>query len=96
MPQKLVVPKFASEAEEAQWWFDNQDLLAEEFELAGKEGRLGHGRAIQRALAASESVRPNPEDVELARKQAASDGIEYQDYLKRVIHEAVAGREKRA
>jgi hypothetical protein len=28
----LKLPKFANEAEEARWWFDNQDVIADEFE----------------------------------------------------------------
>ena len=35
MAQKLEVPKFANESEEARWWFENQDLVADELELAG-------------------------------------------------------------
>lgn len=39
----LKIPKFATEAEEAKWWFENQDLIFNEFQKAAKEGRLGRG-----------------------------------------------------
>lgn len=90
------LPQFANETEEAQWWFDNRELIGQDFEKAGEEGRLRVRTLGSIADLSMEAVRPNPEDAALARKQAASEGIEYQDYLKRVIHEAVVGREKRA
>lgn len=31
MAQRLEVPRFADEAEEARWWFENRDLLSDEF-----------------------------------------------------------------
>lgn len=46
----LKVPRFATEAEEAKWWYDNEELIADEFEKAAKEGRLGRG-GIRRLFA---------------------------------------------
>ena len=89
----LVIPKFASEAEEARWWFGNQDAVADEFELGAKEGRLGHGRALQRALAAQET-RLEPEDALLAWRQAESRRMEYRAYLKMVVHRALLNEAK--
>jgi hypothetical protein len=40
---------FASEAEEAEWWESHEDELANEFEKAEAEGRLGVGTATKRA-----------------------------------------------
>lgn len=39
----LKVPKFETEAEEAKWWYDNEDLVAAEFVKAAREGRLRIG-----------------------------------------------------
>jgi predicted DNA binding CopG/RHH family protein len=96
MPQKLEVPKFANEAEEARWWFENQDIVSEELELAEREGRLGRGRVLQRVLAARSALQLEPEDVERARQQATSHGMEYQAYLKMVMHRALLAEEKSA
>jgi len=41
----LKIPQFATEAEEARWWYANQDLILTEFKKAAKEGRLGRGGA---------------------------------------------------
>jgi predicted metal-dependent hydrolase len=56
----LKIPKFASEAEEARWWFENEDLIAKEFEKAAAEGRLKRG-GVRRLLA--ERGIPLPESV---------------------------------
>jgi hypothetical protein len=96
----LKIPAFASEAEEAKWWFENEDLIAKEFERAAKEGRLGHG-GIRRLFAEkgipfkeptpthTTTIRLDPDDIAKARVQAAERGLRYQTYLKMIIHEAL-------
>ncbi len=37
------MPKFATEAEEAKWWYDNREALADDMVAAIREGRLGEG-----------------------------------------------------
>jgi hypothetical protein len=39
----LVVPKLETEAEEAQWWYDNRDVLEENFIEAIKNGTIHRG-----------------------------------------------------
>jgi hypothetical protein len=51
-------PKFETEAEEAQWWFDHRDEISDEFIRRAAEGTLGEGtlgRALQRQKARAES-----------------------------------------
>jgi hypothetical protein len=96
MDQRLVVPKFESESEEAKWWFDNRDGLFDEFERAGKEGRLERGMVARRANAAAALVALDPEDVARAKAQAERRGLEYQAYVKMVVHEALLHEEQRA
>ncbi|MGP8253177.1 MAG: hypothetical protein ACLQHF_14195 [Terracidiphilus sp.] len=99
---ELKIPKFATEAEEAKWWFDNEDLIAGEFEKAAKEGRLRTG-GIRRLFAErgipfpeskpaplpTTTIRLDPEDIAEAREQAAERGLRYQTYLKMIIREAL-------
>ena len=64
------LPKFRDEAEEAKWWFENQDLVLQIFQKAEAEGRLGHGTAVKRLAAKSTTIRLDPADVSLAKTQA--------------------------
>ena len=49
------MPKFATEAEEAKWWFDHRIELADEMVAAIQEGRTGEGsRARTSRLRAEE------------------------------------------
>jgi hypothetical protein len=102
----LKVPQFANEKEEAKWWHDNRELLAEEFVKAAKAGRLRRG-GIKRLLAErgvafqepgptpTTTIRLDPEDIARARVQAAERGLRYQTYLKMIIHEALRKREQK-
>jgi len=104
----LKVPKFATEAEEAKWWFDNQDLVFEDFKKAAKAGSLGRG-GVRRLFAErgipfpeekatptpTTTIRLDPEDIAKARVQAAKRGLRYQTYLKMIIHKALSTEEER-
>jgi predicted DNA binding CopG/RHH family protein len=99
----LKVPKFATEAEEAQWWFENDDAVTAEFLKAAKEGRLRRGgvmRLLEEQKAKvqqpipSTTIRLDPEDIAKARVQASARGLRYQTYLKMIIHEALRDAEK--
>jgi hypothetical protein len=96
----VKVPKFATEAEEAKWWFDNEDMIFKEFQKAAKAGTLGRGGArrlfAERGIPFPEekttptpttTIRLDPEDIAKARLQAAKRGLRYQTYLKMIIHE---------
>lgn len=92
--QIAKLPKFKDEAEEAQWWFDNQDIVLQMFQKAKAEGRLGHGTVMKqleekRLAAKSTTIRLDPSDVSLAKSQAERKGLRYQTYLKMLIHEAL-------
>jgi hypothetical protein len=41
----LKIPRFASEAQEAQWWYDHRDELTKAFEDAVERGELHAGSA---------------------------------------------------
>jgi hypothetical protein len=41
MPKKQ--PPFKTEAQEAEWWAKNQDLIADRFKEAKAAGKLGNG-----------------------------------------------------
>jgi predicted DNA binding CopG/RHH family protein len=80
---------FANEAEEAAWWESQEDSLADEFEKASAEGRVGVGTVAKRAGFPTTTIRLDPDDIAKAREQAAARGLRYQTYLKMIIHEAL-------
>jgi predicted DNA binding CopG/RHH family protein len=87
--EKRTLPDFKSEAEEAKWWFDNQDELDKELAQAAAEGRLGRGTAARIGGIPTTTIRLDPDDIALAREQAGKKGLKYQTYLKMLVHEAL-------
>ena len=93
MLEELKQKTFANEAEEAAWWEANEDALADEFEKAGEEGRLGHGTAMRRASQSSITICLDSEDIAKARVQAAERGLPYEAYLQTIVHGALCNAE---
>jgi len=89
MDREFKIPEFADEADEARWWFDNRDLLTEQFIKAAAEGKLGRGTVARRAGIPTTTIRLDPADISRARVQAERRGLKYQTYLKMLIHEAL-------
>ena len=88
------MPKFKSEAEEAEWWDRNPDFVADQFEKAAKEGRILHGLP-GRGATRSVTIRLAEKDVETAQTLAEKMGLPYQTYIKTILHQALE-RERRA
>jgi predicted DNA binding CopG/RHH family protein len=104
MAEKLKLPKFAGEAEEAQWWFDHRDdEVTKAFEDAAAEGTLQTGSAASLArkenaaadVTQATTIRLDPDDISRARALAAQRGLRYQTYLKMLLHEALAAEERK-
>jgi predicted DNA binding CopG/RHH family protein len=101
---KRVMPVFATEAEEAQWWYQNRDTHGKQLVAAVKNGEA-HVLTQEklRARIATSKKTPAPvvalripaADLALARKQAEQKGLPYQTYIKSLLHETLSAREKR-
>jgi hypothetical protein len=89
MSTKRVFPKFANEEEEATWYFEHADELAEDFDAAAANGTLGYGRLARRFGLQPNVVYLQPADANLAREQAERRGIDYDKYVQGLIHEAL-------
>ena len=99
-----IVPAFATELAEANWWKKNRKMHGEELLKAVKSGEavVLTKEILLRRLAASRKT-PSPvvalripqADLTLARKQAEEKGLPYQTYIKSLLHETLAAREKR-
>jgi hypothetical protein len=101
---KRVLPVFATEAEEAAWWYKNRNLHGKQLLAAVRSGeaRVLTKEKLREWLAASPktpapvvALRIPATDLALARKQAEQKGLPYQTYIKSLLHETLAKREKR-
>lgn len=101
---KRVVPAFATEAEEAEWWYRNRDLHGKqqlaavnsgEAQVITKTKLLERIAASKKAPAPVVALRIPAADLALARKQAEHKGLPYQTYIKSLLHETLTEREKR-
>ncbi|MBM3739505.1 MAG: hypothetical protein FJW39_27375 [Acidobacteria bacterium] len=92
--------RFKTEAEEAQWWSENQELIADRFEQANASGELGRGTVARQAAerggaSPTITIRLPVSDLARARSFAALKGLRYQTYLKLLLHEALDSEERR-
>lgn len=84
MKEALKIPQFKSETEEAAWYPQQEDAIMQAFEGARAAGQL------RRRGSQAITLRMDLEDLELARKQAATRGLPYQSYVKMLLHMALA------
>ncbi len=91
MPKKkLMVPKFASEAEDAKWHQQSRRTLELAMERRIQKGSvLTLQQAAARAKTRPVTLRLAVTDIETARAMAAQKGIGYQTYVKMLLHEAL-------
>ncbi|HME06241.1 MAG TPA: hypothetical protein VKG25_04290 [Bryobacteraceae bacterium] len=101
---KGAVPAFATEAEEAEWWYKNRNVHGQQLRAAVRSGeaQVLTREKLQERIAASKkapapvvALRIPEADLALARKQAERKGLPYQTYIKSLLHEALAARERR-
>ncbi len=98
--KKLVVPKFATEKEEAKWWDARMVVVEKNLVEAMKTGAVKRGgpkRVIQeRRKSKNITIRIPIADIERARAQAAKKGLGYQTYMKMLLKEALDRGGRRA
>jgi predicted DNA binding CopG/RHH family protein len=101
---KRIVPMFATEAEEAEWWYKNRNIHGKELLAAVKSGEaqiLTKEKLLARIAASKKKPAPvvalriPAADLALARKQAEEKGLPYQTYIKSLLHETLVHRERR-
>ncbi len=59
--EKRIIPKFASEAEEADWWYDHREEIAADMLAAVREGRNGIGTLGRARLRAEAQAKAEAE-----------------------------------
>ena len=93
----LELPKFASETEEADWWYDHRDQVSDEMaksvadgtaqnlhDFLRKEGLLADTQDVTLAVL--------PGDLELAKAEALRVGVSHEEYLASLVHEALRAK----
>jgi predicted DNA binding CopG/RHH family protein len=97
--KKAQIPAFRSESAEAQWWYENREVLDRDFEKAAKAGTLKKltREELLKRLSASRviSIRLPEGDLARLRRLAAQNGLPYQTYMKSLLHQALEREEKR-
>jgi len=95
MSSSVIVPKFASETEEAEWWYENRHLVQQEFTAASAEHRLGRGTLKRRMEETQQNLRVetiiqlDEEDAIKARAAAERRGMQFNSFVKMLVHNAL-------
>ena len=88
------MPEFKTETEEADWYFDHQDVVLKAFEDAAANGTLRQGDPLAEFEEAADDLRLQLKltgvDATLAKTQAEKKGVSYETYVSTLIHEALA------
>ena len=85
MPKKQIpIPKFRTEAEEAQWWDSHADAATEIMQRALKSGKARRAVPLKTV-----TMRLPVPDIKTARDLAHEKGLPYQTYIKMLLHEAL-------
>lgn len=98
MANRLVVPDFVSEDEEAEWVWKHRHELDQEMARRIRAGTaMGGPRKNLDDELQPVSIRLSKRDVQTAREQASERGIRYQTYIRMILHRALRkqAREKR-
>ena len=97
--ERILVPKFKTEADEAQWWYDNREKVEDALIDGMDKGTIRRGtpqRLTNDARASRNvTIRMAEADLALARRQAEEKGLPYQTYIKSVLHETLVKRNRR-
>jgi predicted DNA binding CopG/RHH family protein len=96
MNSEAELPPFENEAEEAQWWFDHRDEHDARLSRAISDGSahrvvdvlLEHGLVLEGLREVAVPIKE--EDAERARRQADVAGMDYHEYMGKLLHEALA------
>jgi hypothetical protein len=97
----IVMPKFVSEGEEADWWASRQGrefISQKSVETRKKDGAPKGSRLVGRlnkAASVQIALRLPEPDVAQARELAARKGIGYQTLLKMLVHEGLRREARR-
>jgi hypothetical protein len=95
MNDGLEIPNFASEEEEAEWWFQNREKLADGFVRAAGEKGLKSGSTVLRRVRAADrldhalTIHVSEDDAIKIRHMAAQYGQAEEECAASILHRAL-------
>ena len=92
MPKRqITIPKFRTEAEEAEWWDRHPEVATEIMKRA-----LMSGKARRAVPLKTVTMRLPVPDIKTAQDLAERKGLPYQTYIKMLLHEALEKQRRSA
>ena len=82
--EQITIPKFRTEAEEAEWWDSHTEVAAEIMKRAIKSGKARRAVPLKTV-----TMRLPVLDIKAAQDLAQQKGLPYQTYIKMLLHEAL-------
>ena len=82
--REIAIPKFRTEAEEADWWDSHPEVATEIMKRAIKSGRAKRAVPLKTV-----TMRLPVPDLRAAQDLAHRKGLPYQTYIKMLLHEAL-------
>jgi predicted DNA binding CopG/RHH family protein len=82
--KSIAIPKFRTEAGEAEWWDSHPEVATEIMNRAIKSGK-----AKRKAPLKTVTMRLPVPDIQTAQDLAHEKGLPYQTYIKMLLHEAL-------
>ena len=79
-----TIPKFRTEAQEAQWWDAHSEVATEIMRRALKSGRAKSAVPLKTV-----TMRLPVPDIKAAQDLAHEKGLPYQTYIKMLLHQAL-------
>ena len=99
MDDTLIVAKFATEAEEADWWYGNRHLVEQEFLKAFENGTIRRGtlkarmQEADRTRAVCENVSLDEPDSARAHAAAERHGMSFESFVRLLVHQGLEREE---
>ena len=96
--KKRLIPTFATETEEADWWYANREKIADDVVTASDAGEVRIltkeklSDRLRAAKARPVTIRLSEADLASARRQAERKGLPYQTYIRSLLTRMSHGR----
>ena len=82
--KQIVIPRFSTEGEEAEWWDSHPEVATEIMKRAIKSGNARRAVPLKTV-----TMRLPVPDIKTAQDLAHRKGLPYQTYIKMLLHEAL-------